>query len=93
MHELVAAAGRHFIVVVPPLPDRKYDRATGQKLAGLLAASRVPCIDMSREGNSRRSDSNAMFYRFDEHPTATWHAIVADSLAKVILKDPAVRES
>lgn len=93
MHELVTATGRHFIVVVPPLPDRKCDRATGQKLAALLAASRVPCIDMSREGNPRRSDSNAMFYRFDEHPTATWHAIVADSLAKVILKDPAVRES
>lgn len=93
MHEVVAATGRRFVVVVPPLPDRKHDRAAGQKLAALLAESGVPCMDMSRHGNLRRGDSTAMFYRFDEHPTAIWHGIVADSLAKLALKDPAVQES
>lgn len=93
MHELVSATGRQFMVVVPPLPDRKHDQAAGQKLAALLAESGVPCADMNHEANPRRSDSSAMFYRFDEHPTATWHAIVADSLAKATLKDPAVQES
>ncbi|WP_432190865.1 hypothetical protein [Streptomyces sp. bgisy027] len=93
MHELVTATGRQFMVVVPPLPDRKQDQAAGQKLAALLAGSGVPCIDMNHEVNLRRSDSGAMFYRFDEHPTAAWHAIVADSLAKAILEYTAAKES
>ncbi|MEV0370580.1 hypothetical protein AB0I10_12225 [Streptomyces sp. NPDC050636] len=93
MHELVSAAGRRFMVIVPPLPNRKHDQAAGQKLADLLTESGVPCLAMNHEAYLRCSDSKAMFYRFDEHPTATWHAAVADSLATAILNDPAVQES
>ncbi|WP_411129788.1 hypothetical protein [Streptomyces sp. x-19] len=93
MHELVTATGRQFMVVVPPLPDRKQDQAAGQKLVALLRESGVPCTDMSHEANTGRSDRSSMFYRFDEHPTAIWHAAVADSLAKAILKVTAVQES
>ncbi|WP_143048029.1 hypothetical protein [Streptomyces sp. 2314.4] len=93
MHELVSAAGRRFVVIVPPLPNRKYDQTAGQKLTDLLTESGVPCLAMNHEANLRCSDSSGMFYRFDEHPTATWHAAVADSLATAILNDPAAQES
>ncbi|WP_172387260.1 hypothetical protein [Streptomyces sp. MNP-20] len=93
MHELVSATGRRFMAIVPPLPDRKSNQATGKKLTALLMESGVPCITMNHEANLRHRDSNSLFYRFDEHPTAAWHAVVSNSLAKALFNDPAENES
>lgn len=80
LQELAESVGRRFAVVTPPVPGGDRNQTTIATLQELLAADQVPVIDL-RELSGLPDDD--LFYRFDGHPRAIWHELVAGALAEL----------